>query len=118
MDCLNGFFHDVYAESLSTALLLAPNGGAVAVWASSGFTTAPPQAAMDQALLRTLAANPSQSLGRSILTSKLNITDPDVRRTWILFGDPAMRVAFPAASSPIRTKPIVVPIVPKPPQLR
>ena len=114
MDCLNGFFHDVYAESLSTALLLAPNGGAVAVWASSGFTTAPPQAAMDQALLRTLAANPAQSLGRSILTSKLNITDPDVRRTWILFGDPAMRIAFPTASSPISTKPIVVPIAPKP----
>lgn len=118
MDCLNGFFHDVYAESLSNALLLAPNGGAVAVWASSGFTTAPPQAAMDQALLRTLAANPTQPLGRSILTSKLNITDPDVRRTWILFGDPAMRVAFPTASSPIRTKPIIVPIVPKPPQIR
>jgi len=118
MDCLNGFFHDVYAESLSSALLFAPNGGAVAVWASSGFTTAPPQAAMDQALLRTLAANPTQSLGRSILTSKLNITDPDVRRTWILFGDPAMRVAFPTASFPITTKPIVVPITPKPPQLR
>jgi uncharacterized repeat protein (TIGR01451 family) len=114
MDCLNGFFHDVYAESLSAALLLAPNGGAVAVWASSGFTTAPPQAAMDQALLRTLAANPTQPLGRSILTSKLNITDPDVRRTWILFGDPAMRVAFPTASSPVSTKPIVVPIAPKP----
>jgi uncharacterized repeat protein (TIGR01451 family) len=118
MDCLNGFFHDVYAESLSSALLLAPNGGAVAVWASSGFTTAPPQAAMDQALLRTLAANPSQPLGRSILTSKLNITDPDVRRTWILFGDPAMRIAFPTASFPFRTEPIVVPIAPKPAQPR
>jgi uncharacterized repeat protein (TIGR01451 family) len=109
MDCLNGFFHDVYAESLSTALLLAPNGGAVAVWASSGFTTAPPQAAMDQALLRTLAANPTQPLGRSILTAKLNITDPDVRRTWILFGDPAMRVAFPTAASPVTIKPRITP---------
>jgi uncharacterized repeat protein (TIGR01451 family) len=109
MDCLNGFFHDVYAESLSTALLLAPNGGAVAVWASSGFTTAPPQAAMDQALLRTLAANPTQPLGRSILMSKLNVTDPDVRRTWILFGDPAMRVAFLTPSSTFTTKPRITP---------
>jgi hypothetical protein len=109
MDCLNGFFHDVYAESLSSALLFAPNGGAVAVWASSGFTTAPPQAAMDQALLRTLAANPTQALGRSILTAKLKITDPDVRRTWILFGDPAMRVAFPAVSSTFTVKPRVTP---------
>jgi hypothetical protein len=78
MDCLNGFFHDVYATSLSTSLLMAPNGGAVAVWASSGFTTAPPQASMDQALLRTLAANPSEPLGQAILTAKFNITDPDV----------------------------------------
>ncbi len=109
MDCLNGFFHDVYAQSLSTALLLAPNGGAVAVWASSGFTTAPPQAAMDQALLRTLAANPTQPLGRSILVSKLNITDPDVRRTWILFGDPAMRVAFPTPSSTFTVRPRITP---------
>jgi len=114
MDCLNGFFHDVYAESLSTALLLAPNGGAVAVWASSGFTTAPPQAAMDQALLRTLAANPSQPLGRSILTSKLKITDPDVRRTWILFGDPAMRVAFPTAPSTYTIKPRITPAAQNP----
>jgi uncharacterized repeat protein (TIGR01451 family) len=114
MDCLNGFFHDVYAESLSTALLLAPNGGAVAVWASSGFTTAPPQAAMDQALLRTLAANPTQPLGRSILTAKQNITDPDVRRTWILFGDPAMRVAFPTPSSTFTTKPRITPATQNP----
>ncbi len=114
MDCLNGFFHDVYAESLSTALLLAPNGGAVAVWASSGFTTAPPQAAMDQALLRMLAANPTQPLGRSILTAKQNITDPDVRRTWILFGDPAMRVAFPTPSSTFTTKPRITPATQNP----
>jgi hypothetical protein len=98
MDCLNGFFHDVYATSLSTSLLMAPNGGAVAVWASSGFTTAPPQASMDQALLRTLAANPSEPLGQAILAAKSKITDPDVRRTWILFGDPAMVVAFPNTS--------------------
>jgi len=33
MNCLNGYFHDVYSESLAEALLRAPNG-AVAVWAS------------------------------------------------------------------------------------
>ncbi|MGA7224629.1 MAG: hypothetical protein WBX16_17355, partial [Candidatus Acidiferrales bacterium] len=54
---------------------------------------------MDQALLRNLAANPSQPLGQAILTAKSNITDPDVRRTWILFGDPAMVVAFPNATA-------------------
>jgi uncharacterized repeat protein (TIGR01451 family) len=113
MDCLNGFFHDVFAESLSSALLFAPNGGAVGVWASSGFTTAPPQASMDQALLTALAANPSQPIGRAIITAKANILDPDVRRTWIFFGDPAMRVAFPAAStSPVHGRHIQNPALP------
>jgi hypothetical protein len=95
MDCLNGFFQDVYEESLSSALLFAPNGGAVGVWASSGFTTAPPQASMNQALLSALASNPSQSIGAAIITGKAGILDPDVRRTWNFFGDPAMTIAFP-----------------------
>ena len=92
MDCLNGFFHDVYTESLATSLLLAPNGGAVGVWASSGFTSAPPQATLDQALLQILKTNPATPLGEGILGAKLGITDPDVRRTWIFFGDPAMQL--------------------------
>jgi len=99
MDCLNGYFQDVYATSLSTSLMLAPNGGAVAVWASSGFTNAPPQATMDQALLSGLAAKPSMPLGKAILAAKAGITDPDVRRTWLLFGDPAMRLPISSVAS-------------------
>ncbi len=99
MDCLNGFFHDVYATSLSTSILLAPNGGGVAVWASSGFTNAPPQAGMDQALLHVLSANPSTPIGQAILKAKSGVSDPDVRRTWILFGDPSMRIAFPGTGA-------------------
>jgi hypothetical protein len=100
MDCLNGFFQDVYATSLSTALMLAPNGGAVAVWASAGFTDAAPQATMNQALLSGWAANPSLPIGKAILNSKAGIADPDVRRTWNLFGDPAMHLQFPSATPP------------------
>ncbi|HXX45134.1 MAG TPA: C25 family cysteine peptidase [Candidatus Acidoferrales bacterium] len=99
MDCLNGYFQDVYATSLSTSLMLAPNGGAVAVWASSGFTNAPPQATMDQALLSGLAANPAIPLGKAILNAKAGITDPDVRRTWLLFGDPAMQLPLAPATT-------------------
>ena len=99
MDCLNGLFHDVYTTSLAESLLLAPNGGAVAVWASSGFTTAPPQAAMDQAFLAILKANPAISLGRAALEAKSGVTDRDVRRTWIFFGDPAMHLQLPSSLS-------------------
>lgn len=98
MDCLNGYFQDVYETTLSTALMVAPQGGAVAVWASSGFTDAAPQGTMDQAFLSALGANPQLFIGSAILAAKSGITDPDVRRTWILFGDPEMRLALPAAT--------------------
>ena len=97
MDCLNGFFQDVYAQSLSKAILLAPNGGGVAVWASSGFTQQPPQATMNQALLRQFQLNPGNPLGKLILDAKSGTTDNDVRRTWILFGDPAMKLQLNAS---------------------
>src|SRR5205814_7486842 len=35
MTCLNGYFHDLFTESLAEALMKAPNGGAIAVWTSS-----------------------------------------------------------------------------------
>jgi uncharacterized repeat protein (TIGR01451 family) len=97
MDCLNGFFQDVYSTSLAEDLMFAPNGGAVAVWASSGFTVEPPQATMNNALLSTLSANPTMPLGQAILQAKSGISDNDVRRTWTLFGDPAMTIPLPAA---------------------
>jgi hypothetical protein len=109
MDCLNGFFQDVYAQSLAESLILAPNGGAVAVWASSGFTSQPPQSSMNLALLHQFAANPHEPLGRLILQAKAGATDNDVRRTWILFGDPAMRIHFPAAPAPVTHNSVVRP---------
>ena len=99
MDCLNGFFHDVYTQSLAESLILSPNGGAVAVWASSGFTDAQPQAYLNQTLLGILARNRSLPLGTAILAAKSGVTDADVRRTWILFGDPSMRLQFPAQAN-------------------
>jgi uncharacterized repeat protein (TIGR01451 family) len=98
MDCLNGFFHDVYSTSLAESLLLAPNGGAVAVWASSGFTNQPPQATMNQALLQILKTNPSMPIAAAIVQAKTAVSDNDVRRTWIFFGDPAMLLALPTSS--------------------
>jgi uncharacterized repeat protein (TIGR01451 family) len=98
MNCLNGFFHDVYTQSLAEALLLSPQGGAVAVWASSGLTAPDPQFQMDQALVKTLFAQPSIPLGDAVLFAKSGIADSDTRRTFILFGDPLMRLKQPGAA--------------------
>jgi uncharacterized repeat protein (TIGR01451 family) len=113
MDCLNGFFQDVYSTSLAETLLFAPNGGAVAVWASSGFTNQPPQAAMNQALLQILKTNLSMPIAAAIVQAKAGVTDNDVRRTWTFFGDPAMLLQLPLSNSagqhpPMRVKPPIV----------
>jgi uncharacterized repeat protein (TIGR01451 family) len=100
MDCLNGFFQDVYSTSLAESLLLAPNGGAVAVWASSGFTNQPPQASMNQTLLQILKSHPLMPVAAAIVKAKSGVSDNDVRRTWIFFGDPAMTLQLsPSAST-------------------
>jgi uncharacterized repeat protein (TIGR01451 family) len=99
MDCLNGFFHDVYTESLAESLLLAKNGGAVAVWASSGLTEPEPQAEMDQNLVRLLFADPSLTLGDAIRNAKSKISDLDTRRIYILFGDPVLRLRRPPGAA-------------------
>lgn len=99
MNCLNGFFHDVFTESLATALVLAPNGGAVAAWASSGLSAPAPQFQMNQALMKNLFSGPPIALGDAILVAKQGITDPDARRTFILFGDPLLHIKQPAGGT-------------------
>jgi len=107
MNCLNGYFHDVYTQSLAEALLLAKDGGAVAVWASSGLTSPEPQFQMDQAFTRSLTGQVTPVLGDAIRSAKQSITDADVRRTFILFGDPLLRVwpLAPSRSPLVRTAP-------------
>jgi hypothetical protein len=88
MTCLNGFFQDVYSDSLAEALLKAKQGGAVAVWTSSGLTEPDKQAVMNKELVRLLFNGEKLTLGEATKRAKAVISDPDVRRTWILFGDP------------------------------
>ena len=90
MDCLNGFFQDVYSQPLGVSLMLAPNGGAVAVLASTGLNQPTPQVKLDALVLQNAFSASHPTLGDSILKAKSHIGDAAVRRTFVLFGDPAM----------------------------
>jgi hypothetical protein len=92
MTCLNGYFHDLFSESMAAALLKAPNGGAVAVWASSTLTEPYPQFQMNKELLRQLFSGTPITIGDAIRAAKQATTDIDVRRSWLLFGDPSMKL--------------------------
>jgi hypothetical protein len=93
MTCLNGYFQDAALDSLGESLLKAERGGAVAVWASSGMTLPPEQALINQQLYKMLFGSgkgKSLTLGEATMRAKSAASDSDVRRTWILLGDPTM----------------------------
>ena len=98
MNCLNGYFQDVFTVSMAESLLLANHGGAVAVWASSSLTSPGPQFQMDQAFTSAVFT-PGETIGDAIQTAKRAITDSDVRRTFILFGDPSQRLQYPSTAT-------------------
>ena len=97
MNCLNGFFQDVYEVPLGVTLMLAPNGGAVAVVASSGLNLPDPQTVLNAAIVKNAMHPPYAPIGDAIIQGKLAITDPDVRNTFNLLGDPAMKIKKPVS---------------------
>ena len=92
MTCLNGFFHDVYYETLAESLLKAEKGGAVGVWTSSGLTEPDKQAVMNKEMIRLLFNGQGLTIGEAAMRAKAATSDQDIRRTWILFGDPSTRL--------------------------
>lgn len=90
MTCLNGFSHHVSTDSISEALLKNANGGAVAVWASSGTTLPDSYEAITREIHTSLLAG--QTLGEAHLRAKGLVLNGEVRQTWTLFGDPSMKL--------------------------
>ncbi|HJQ24581.1 MAG TPA: C25 family cysteine peptidase, partial [Blastocatellia bacterium] len=90
MTCLNGYFQEPALDSLAEAMVKAPRGGAVAAWASSGMSGPAEQAVVNQALYRYLFNG--ATLGDATLKAKAATTSRDIRRTWILLGDPTTRL--------------------------
>jgi hypothetical protein len=92
MTCLNGFFQNPYGETLAEALMKASGGGAIAIWTSSGLTEPDKQAVMNKELIRLLFGSDSITLGEATAKAKASVSDQDIRRTWILFGDPTTKL--------------------------
>ncbi|MEW6129644.1 MAG: C25 family cysteine peptidase [Acidobacteriota bacterium] len=94
MSCLNGDFSEAESESLGEALLLAGRGGALAVWASSGLTSPHGQKVLNQNFINRLfnSAAKRVTIGEAAQQAKTAIADMDIRRTWILLGDPTLRL--------------------------
>ena len=112
MNCLNGLFNGIYGEdSLAEALQRAPNGGAVAVWASSSATGETTQSAVDQELFRLIFSGTYATVGEAVAVAKRVVANQDLRRSWIFFGDPAMRLngaPVAATTSTLGAPPVII----------
>jgi hypothetical protein len=112
MNCLNGLFNGVFdEESLAETLQRAPAGGAVAVWASSSVTSPSAQAIANRELFRLIFTGAYRTVGEAVSAAKHAVANPDLRRSWIFFGDPAMHLN----GAPLPVPPVVDPPPPPPP---
>ena len=101
MNCLNGFFQGIYGEESLAETLVRNAGGAVAVWASSSLTDAEPQGVMNDELYRLVFNRSQATLGDAVTAAKSAVANLDVRRSWVFFGDPAMRLkGVPVVTDP------------------
>lgn len=91
MNCLNGAFADAFSESLAEAMVESPNG-AVAAWSSSGLTFPDSQEQMGIRFFKSIGTGEFANLGDAIKSAKNATSDADVRRSWILLGDPTLKV--------------------------
>jgi autotransporter-associated beta strand protein len=97
--CLNGYFLDIGREALGPALLRIPRGGAWGVWASSALTFPTEHALLSKTLLAATLRE-GKTLGEATLEAKQAVTDPDVRASFQLLGDPSAR-AVASTSTPL-----------------
>ncbi len=92
MNCMNGYFFDAALDSLAEGLL-AVDGGAVAVFAPTGMAGYSPQEPMMAALFEMLETNSDGvTLGEVVAVAKQAAGSDDVRRTWVVLGDPMIHV--------------------------
>lgn len=94
MTCLTGSFQRPDFETIDEALLRHENGGAVAVWGSTGLGVATGHELLASAYLDSILER-DEPLGAAALAGKLNVmlnapSNDEIVDTYTLFGDPAL----------------------------
>ena len=99
MTCYTGYFHSPGYDALAETLVRQENGGAVADWAASGLGVAHGHDYLNRGFYEALFRDDKRVLGVDALAGKLLLYQApgarvfrDLLDTYILFGDPAMRI--------------------------
>lgn len=91
--CLNGAFAETNLESLAEAVMKTQTGGAFAVWSASASNTADAQELLAKEY--NLRVFSGMRLGDAARETKMTTYIPDIRRTYVFFGDPTQRIVAP-----------------------
>jgi hypothetical protein len=94
MNCLNGYFHFPYFDSLAEALVKAPGKGAIAAFSPTGLSLNRPASLFHQALLEELFTENHPRLGDAVLAAQKSYAEtgafPELLSIYHLLGDPAL----------------------------
>jgi hypothetical protein len=94
MNCLNGYFHFPYFDSLAESLLKADGRGAVAAFSPSGLSLNEPAHVFHQALLDEVFNRGHLRLGDAVLAAQDEYAEsgafPELLTIYHLLGDPAL----------------------------
>jgi hypothetical protein len=96
MNCLNGYFHFPYFDSLAEGLVKAEGKGAIAGLSPSGMSPNAPAKRYHEALLREIVGSRHERLGDAVLAAQEAYAStgafPELLTIYHLFGDPALRI--------------------------
>ncbi len=97
MTCLTGLFTHPTVDSLAETLLFASDSGAAAVLAPTSLTLATDQSFLSGPFAQAFMADASRPLGDIFLEAQRQVPTTnegslDVLQTFLLFGDPALRM--------------------------
>ena len=96
MNCLNGYFHFPYHNSLSEELLKAEGKGVIAAFSPTGLSLNSPAHRFHQALLQEVVHANHERLGDAILAGQTGYAHtgafPELLVIYHLLGDPALRL--------------------------
>jgi len=94
MNCLNGYFHFPYFDSLAEALVKANGKGAVAAFSPSGLSLNEPAHRFHEALLVEIFNGNHERLGDAVMVAQEVYAGtgafPELLSIYHLFGDPAL----------------------------
>jgi hypothetical protein len=96
MDCLNGYFHFPFLNSLAEEFLKAPGKGSIASFAPSGLSLHGPADLFHKALIKQISSGRHPRLGDAVLAAQEDFAQtgafPELLSIYNLLGDPALRI--------------------------